>query len=118
MLPIAIVSSSNANILPGIVRNLTGYQTNTDVGSLEWQRPLNNGGSTVTSYRVIGVSDNYIPGFSDFDSIVTVTGDPEYVGITINQHNAQIWTYTVFAINGVGQGTGTSIGGIQFGIWS
>ena len=79
---------------PGIVRNFTAQGGNATV-ALSWDAPLENGGSSITGYTV------YRSGGSSFTPVET--SGTSYTDTTVV--NGTTYTYTVAAVNTVGEGT-------------
>lgn len=102
MILIGVVAQGGATV-PGVVTNLTGAQTDNNIGYLDWDAPVSDGGSTITGYRVVSNPDSFYPEYPPIDTTVTNSG------IGISQQHDTNYTYTVYAINAVGQGAGTNI---------
>lgn len=109
MILIGVVAQGGATV-PGAVTNLTGEQTDNNIGGLNWNAPVSDGGSAITGYRIVSSGMPSDPAYPLIDTTTTSTG------IGISQEHGVNYTYTVYAINAVGQGAGTNIS-LTFGIF-
>ena len=83
------------NTIPSAPRNLAISQESGTILNLSWNAPLNNGGDTITGYRIDVSTDG-----SSFTTLVSSHGDTSYSHTGLNAGDTR-W-YRVYSINSVG----------------
>lgn len=94
-------ASSTPAAVPSAPRNLNATAATSQI-SLDWQAPLDNGGSPITNYKIYrGLDDTNLPFLTQVGNVLTYTDT--------NLINGVRYYYRVNAVNAVGEGSKSNI---------